>query len=428
MPSSAIRQLDIAPESSYMSRGVDGEPDPSGLDWEACELADASAVVAIGSTQTLEYNTATGGFGRPVGEALIDPVSGKPVRSGTMTIDWYLRGGIANGSANEGLRWLLSSRLLAQTNNALVGSASVTTGGVVTVTGATAVKGRPLAYTYTDGRVTYGIASSTSGANLPTRTYGAAITGRGIVPASTGTASIKQWVQPATGADPITYGENTVALRLTGDGWQQLIFGASMTALTISADGDGRAIRCSATVDCPYVVDVDPGDIVTPDWPAPDEGPVLHALGSPAVVGAAYDNENGSTAPCISTWSVGLTWTTAGSACGSYWSGRAPLEATALDTQISITIGHPAEDLRQILASYWEAGSQFGLELPFGGDLSASASPRPWGGAIIIPAAYVTSGDVLIQDLSGDAIQTTATLTAGTPADAAIPLLSLVLI
>lgn len=428
MPSSAIRQLDIAPESSYMSRGADGEPDPSGLVWEACELADASAVVAIGSTQTLEYNTATGGFGRPVGEALIDPVSGKPVRSGTMTIDWYLRGGIANGAVNAGLRWLLSSRLLAQTNNALVGSASVTTGGVVTVTGATAVKGRPLAYTYTDGRVTYGIASNISGANLPTRTYGAAITGRGIAPASSGTASIKQWVQPATGADPITYGENTVALRLTGDGWQQLIFGASMTALTISADGDGRAIRCSATVDCPYVVDVDPGDIVTPNWPAPDEGPVLHALGSPAVVGAAYDNEGGSTAPCISTWSVGLTWTTAGSACGSYWSGRAPLEATALDTQISITIGHPAEDLRQVLASYWEAGSQFGLELPFGGDLSASASPRPWGGAIIIPAAYVTSGDVLIQDLSGDAIQTTATLTAGTPADAAIPLLSLVLI
>lgn len=428
MPSSAIRQLDIAPESSYMSRGADGEPDPSILEWEACELADASAVVAIGSTQTLEYNTATGGFGRPVGEALIDPVSGKPVRSGTMTIDWYLRGGITNGSTNAGLRWLLSSRLLAQSNNAMVGSASVTTGGVVTVTGATSVKGRPLAYTYSDGRVTYGIASNTSGANLPTRTYGAAITGRGIVPASSGTASIKQWVQPATGADPITYGENTVALRLTGDGWQQLIFGASMSALTISADGDGRAIRCSATVDCPYVVDVDPGDIETPNWPAPDEGPVLHALGSPAVVGAAYDNEGGSTAPCISTWSVGLTWTTAGSACGSYWSGRAPLEATALDTQISITIGHPAEDLRQILASYWEAGSQFGLELPFGGDLSASASPRPWGGAIIIPAAYVTSGDVLIQDLSGDAIQTTATLTAGTPADAAIPLLSLVLI
>ena len=428
MPSSAIRQLDIAPESSYMSRGADGEPDPSGLEWEACELADASAVVAIGSTQTLDYNTATGGFGRPVGEALIDPVSGNPVRSGTMTIDWYLRGGIYGGSTNAGLRWLLSSRLLAQSNNAVVGAASVTTGGVVTVTGGTSVKGRPLAYTYGDGRVTYGIASNTSGANLPTRTYGAAITGRGIVPASSGTALISQWVQPATGADPITYGENTVALRLTGDGWQQLIFGASMTALTISADGDGRAIRLSATVDCPYVVDVDPGDIVTPNWPDLLDGPVLHALGSPAVVGAAYDNANGSTAPCISTWSVGLTWTTAGSACGSYWSGRAPLEATALDTQISITIGHPAEDLRQILASYWKAGSQFGLELPFGGDLSASASPRPWGGAIIIPAAYVTSGDVLIQDLSGDAIQTTATLAAGTPADASIPLLSLVLI
>lgn len=428
MPSSAIRQLDIALESSYMSRGADGEPDPSGLEWEACELADASAVVAIGSTQTLDYNTATGGFGRPVGEALIDPVSGNPVRSGTMTIDWYLRGGLDVDEHDRGLRRLLSTRLLLQTNAATVGAASVTTGGLVTVTGATSVVGRPLAYTYPDGRVTYGIASTASGANLPSRTYGAAITGRGIVPSSTGNAQIGQWVQPSTGADPIPYGSNTVALRLTGDGWQQLIFGASMTALAISADGNGRAIRLSATVDCPYVVDVDPADFVTPNWPDPDEGPVLHALGSPAVVGSAYDNANGSTAPCISTWSVGLTWTTAGSACGSYWSGRAPLEATALDTQISITIGHPAESLRQILASYWESGSQFGLELPFGGDLSASASPRPWGGAIIIPAAYVTSGDVLIQDLSGDAIQTTATLAAGTPSAAAFPLLSLVLI
>lgn len=428
MPSSAIRQLDIAHEDSYMSRGANGEPDATGLDWEACELADASAVVAIGTTQTLQYNTATGGFAHPVGEALIDPQSGEPVRSGTLTIDWYLRGGIESGATNAGLRWLLSSRLLAQSNSAVINAASVTTGGVVTVTGGTPVKGRPLAYTYGDGRVTYGIASNTSGANLPTRTYGAAITGRGIVPASSGTALINQWVQPATGADPITYGENTVALRLTGDGWQQLCFGCSMTALTITAEGDGRAIRCSATVDCPYVVDVDAADIETPAWPDPDEGPVLHALGSPAVIGAAYDNASGSTAPCISTWSVSLSWTTAGSACGSYWSGRAPLEATALETTISLTIGHPAESLRQLLASYWQNGTKFSVELPFGGDLSASANPRPWGGAIIIPAAYVTSGDVLIQDLSGDAIQTSAELTAGLPADDALPLISLILI
>ena len=427
MPSSAIRQLDIAPEVSYMSRGANGEPDATGLDWEACELADASAVVAIGTTQTLQYNTATGGFAHPVGEALIDPQSGEPVRSGTLTIDWYLRGGIDQGDADLGLRRLLTTRLLLQSNNASVTTASVTTGGVVTYGSGTPVKGRPLAYQLSDGRVTYGIATNTTGSNLPTRTYAAAISGRGVVPGAGG-GQISQWVQPATGADPITYGSNTVALRLTGDGWQQLCFGCSMTALTITAEGDGRAIRCSATVDCPYVVDVDAADIETPAWPDPAEGPVLHALGSPAVIGASYYNGGSSTAPCVSTWSVSLSWTTAGSACGSYWSGRAPLEATALETTISLTIGHPAEDLRQVLASYWKNGSKFTVELPFGGDVSASASPRPWGGAIIIPAAYVTSGDVLIQDLSGDAIQTSAELTAGLPADDALPLISLILI
>lgn len=426
MPSSAIRQLDIAPESSYMSRGSNGEPDASGLDWEPCELADASAVVAIGTTQTLDYNTATGGFGHAIGEALVDPVSGAPVRTGTITIDWYLRGGIT--AANSGLRRLLSSRLLLQTNNASAVAVSVTTAGVASFTGATPVKGRPIAYALSDGRVTYGIASNTTGSSLPARTYASNISGsRGVAPASGGTVQLSQWVQPADGGDPIAFGTGTVVLRLTGDGWQQLCFGCALTALTITADGDGRAIRCSATVDCPYVVDVPSGSIDQPEWPDPNEGPVLHALGSPAVIGAAYYNEGSSTAPCVSTWSVSLTWTTAGAACGSYWAGRAPLEATALDTQVSITIGHPAEALRSILASYWQSGSKFGLELPFGGDVSAGASPRPWGGAIIIPNAYVTSGDVLIQDLSADAIQTTATLSAGQPSDSSIPLLSLVL-
>lgn len=427
MPSSAIRRLEIAGESSYMSRGSDGEPSIDGLNFESVELANATSVVAIGNTQTLDVDTSSGGFGHVPGEALMDPVSGLPVRSGSMSIEFYLRGGLQ--TAKKGLRRLLSSRLKTTSASASVGSASVSTAGVVTVSTALG-SGKFDAYTLPDGRVTYGITTNSSGAVTPATQHDTGYTGRGIT-ATSGTSLLSQWEQPSSGGDPIPLGSGTVALRLTGDGWQQVCFGCAMTALTITADGDGRAIKCTATVDCPYVADIPMEDIVDPDWPTVTEGPVLHSLGSPLLCydgQATGDNPTWDEAYCVASWTLTMTWTTAGSACGSFWAGRAPLEATALDTTLQMTIGHPSDISRDFFAGAWQGGHKISITLPFGGDLSSGASPRPWGGAIVIPAAYVSNGDVLIPDLGSDAIQTTVELKAGQPASSTLPLIMLGLI
>lgn len=426
MPSSAIRRLEIASESSYMSRDSStGEPSITGLSFSSVELADASQVVAVGNTQTLTVDTSSGGFGHVPGEALVDPISGLPVRSGTMTIDFFLRGGIQ--TANAGLRKLFGSRLKLTDSAATVVSSSVSTSGAVTVTTALPA-GRFDAYTLPDGRVAYGITTNSTGTVTPATSHSAQYTGRAIS-ATSGTSRLAQWDQPASGGDPITIGSGTVALRITGDGWQQVCFGCAMTALSITADGDGRAIRCSATVDVPYVEDVATEDIVEPAWPTVTEGPVLHSLGSPVLMlTGSGDDFSWDAAPCVASWTLNLTWTTAGSACGSYWAGRAPLEATALEASLQMTIGHPSEEARKVLTEAWQSGSPISLTIPCGGDLSASASPRPWAGGIVIPAAYITNGDVILPDLSGDAIQTTVEMAAGQPSSTALPIISLGLI
>lgn len=423
MPSSAIRRLEIASETSYMSRGANGEPSITGLSFESVELADASQIVAVGNTQTLTVDTSSGGFGHVPGEALVDPISGLPVRSGTMTIDFFLRGGIL--TAKSGLRRLLSSRLKLTDAAATVTSASIDSGEAVV--SAPLAAGRFDAYTLPDGRVTYGITTDAAGSVTPVLSFDTSYTGRGVS-ATSGTSRLAQWDQPASGGDPISIGSGTVALRITGDGWQQLCFGCAMTALSITADGDGRAIRCSATVDVPYVEDVAEGDIVTPAWPTVVDGPVLHSLGSPMIITDPNDTFNWDNAPCVASWTLNLNWTTAGSACGSYWAGRAPLEATALEATLQMTIGHPSAESRQMLADAWQSGSSLAVTIPFGGSLSASASPRPWGGAIVIPAAYITNGDVILPDLSGDAIQTTVEMAAGQPSSSTLPIISLGLI
>ena len=159
MPSTHIKRLDIALESSYMNRNADGEPSDSGLTWMACEFADASQIVAFGDTQTLEYNASTGGFGVNPGEALVDPLTDVPVKRGSMSIDFYLRGGQTNHQA--GLLALLCSRLVGTGQTAKT-TASMTV-NTTSVEVPTAVSGGQfLAWMMSDNRVSYALSSNTS--------------------------------------------------------------------------------------------------------------------------------------------------------------------------------------------------------------------------------------------------------------------------
>lgn len=427
MPSSSIRRLDLATESSYMSRNANGVPDPTGLVWYPCEIADATQITAIGDTTTTAVNTSTGGFGTQPGEPLLDPSAdaysqtNSAIKSGTLTVDFYLRGDVKYGDPidQQALLWCFYSRMSENIQISSAANGSMTTGGQIS-TIATPTIGDIIAYCLPDGRVTYGIETTTNAAQVlrPKQTFSEAYS-----PAMFGHDEDNgdlynfAWSIPSVGGDPVPYGTRTAALRMTGDGWQQIAFGCAVTALSITCEAEGRGIRCSATIDCPCIVDVPFADIQTPTWPDAN-GPVLHALGSPFIVGTSsaaavtYDN-----AYCASEWTLSLNWTTAGAACGSYWSGRAPLEATSLDASLELTIGHPSAASRQYFADAWKNQTKLTIILPFGGEIDVDGGQK-FGGCIAIPGAYVTDGSVTNPDLSADAIQTKVTLgLSNDPAD-----------
>lgn len=411
MPSTHIKMLDIAVEPTYMNRGSDGEPTQTGLTWMPCEFADASQIIAFGDTQTLDYNASTGSFATNPGEALIDPVSNTPIKRGSITIDFYLRGGLTDNK--KGLLALLCSRLAPSVVAAATDNVEVISGQIIAPDDID--RDQFLAYTLADGRVTYGLATSIGDS---------AVSVYPPIAADANYDGITTWLDddgirlctytvPGEGGDPIPYGTGTVALRLTGDGWQQVCYGCAMTALTITCDGDGRAIKLSATVDCPAIYDI--ASPVATSWPVVTDGPILHSLGSPAVI---YDGTSHTYCPglgggpCVAAWTVTLTWTTAGAACGSYWSGRAPLEATSLDATIDLTIGSMPYETIAFLRDAWMGMHDLCVSLPFGGNLEGSTR---WGGAIIIPSAFVADGSVTNPDLSGDAVQSTVSLRLGPP-------------
>lgn len=417
MPSSAIRLLEIARETSYMSR-VNGVPDASGLGFTSTEFADASQVVAIGTTITETYNAGKIGYGTNPGAPLIDPTLGQAVKSGTLTVDFLLRGGVDDVTGNTSLMCLLGTRGNHMQRERLSATANVSQYGVPTFAASQSAP-RFFAYKMADGRVNYGVCGTGTTPSLcePRPDLGAALTGTKTV--SGGTVStngdLYEYFIPAVGTESAldyTSPANlryTCALRLTGDGWQQICYGCSLTALTISADGDGRAIKLSCTIDCPCVVDIDSSDIEPVSYPFVDAGPVLHSLGSPFTVNVTGTSSSFTVANsfCVSAWSLTLTWTTAGASCGSYWQGRAPLEATNLEATLSLTIAHPWEGARSFFTDAWQEQKKLTVCLPFGGDLDVSPE---YGGALICPNCTVTSGDVGVPDLSGDLIQTNVTL------------------
>lgn len=415
MPSSAIRRLDIAAEASYMNRDAEsGEPSEDGLTWLPCEIADATQITAIGDTTTTATNTASGGFGIQPGDPLLNPreneygYANTPIKSGTLTVDFYLRAGgdSSYGAASQATRLILLSRLSGANVESFEGAGAMTTAGQLTLPNAPA-KNDIAAFALPDGRMSYGMATSASANQTlqPKGNFTSGYTASTFSRKTGGSQIANTYSLPSVGGDPIPYGTGTFALRITGDGWQQIAYGCAMTALSITAEAEGRSIRCSATIDCPYIVDVPSSDITVPDWPT-GGGVVLHSLGSPFVVAANNNTPvEWNNAYCVSAWTLNLNWTTAGAACGSYWFGRAPLEATSLEASLDLMIGHPAGNSRDFFAEAWENKSKLQIILPFGGNWST-----PSGGCIAIPAAFVTDGSVTNPDLSADAIQTQVTL------------------
>lgn len=419
MPSSAIKRLEIAKESSYCSRDSSGVPSTTGLSFAAVEFADAAQVVAIGTTTTTQATATHPGFAAFPGDPLIDPLVGQAVRNGQLTIDFYLRGGLGASTEAQSLLLLLGTRLRRKYESATVSSAGTVSAVGQPTFGSLVIYPAFFGYNIGDGRIAYGVTTSTgtSPAAEPKPDYGSALSSTELLyPGGSGSGYVgAYYVLAGGGEQALDYstGRYTVALRISGDGWQQVCYGCSLTALTISADGDGRAIKLSCTIDCPCVLDVDTP--VAGSWPTVSGGPVLHSLGSPAVINEVGSATDFDPPLCISSWSLELNWTTAGASCGTFWQGRAPLEGTNLDAQLTMTIGRDAATSREFFADAWRLRTPLAVLLPFGGKLDSATDK--FGGALVVPYAYVSSGDVLIQDLSSDLVQTNVTLGLSGSAD-----------
>lgn len=460
MPSGTIRSIEMAHEPTFCNLGAssNGAPSTDGLTFTPIEVIDSSGLIVSDAPLQDSGNGNRAGFYTTAPEAVVDP-NGDPIVRGSLTLDFYLRaqkGVYVRPSGSSPMppsvttRDLIGTRLKAVCayEGSIFGEeaadgalrqitgeyAELSTGQLMAVCPDLKVghDNAPSAPDVPNQIMRYAICTSfTTSAGEYTAKYSPCLTGEEPQMIS----PLEGFYQPTEGGDPVRGGQTaggpwatthapTVCLRITGDGWQQVCYGCALTALTVGADGDSRAVKCSATVDVAYAVTAY-GDFEAAFTPITD-GPVLHSLGMAANIGPAYtppvspsghEVEDDLLNICIDSWSLSLSWSTAAISCGNYWVGRGPLEATNLETSLELSFG--GTDASSSLLTQWAEGTYRTVIIGFGGRQRSNwATPdqdndlASFGGCICLPAACLLSG-APAPDLGGDLIKTTVTLGAG---------------
>jgi hypothetical protein len=421
MPSSSIRFLEIAQEPSFCCLN-NGYPDASLLTgvyaFQSIEFTDASQLVSIGEATQTEVNDTNASWGKLAPEADLDG-HGDPMVGGSLSFDVYLRstGGAATG-ADYGVKKLLQTRLLSYDRHTQLNVdapsdiSSVSSSGFVTSDHAEFASD-PVAIVKNDNEQSLPLyITSSDNTNTEPYVWDTTFASAG----SDKVLPLTYYYLPSGGGDPLPT-HPTVALRITGDGWCKIAFGCSLTALTLTMDGDNRAIKMSLTVDMTAVFEVTP--VPTVARAIVQDGAILHQLGAPLIVGKSYSSavpSDGSGAPdptianayCIDSMTLSLTWTAEGYACGSYYLKHSPLEAVSLDTSLQLSIG--GIDAQQQFLANWKdrADNYCYLAIGFGGDITENE-----GGAIIIPAAFVKDPGVWNVDAGSSYLKTNVTFDLG---------------
>lgn len=420
MPSSSIRFLEIAEEPNFCCLSG-GYPDASLLTglWQSIEFIDASQLVTIGEATQTEVNDTNASWGKLAPEADLDG-AGNPVVGGSLSFDVYLRstGGTGAQADNYGVKKLLKTRLLSYDRYTNLSSdapstiSSVSASGFVT-TDYAKFASDCAALVKNDNQQSLPIyITSSDNANTEPYVWDTTFASAG----SDKVLPLTYYYLPSGGGDPLPT-HPTVALRITGDGWCKIAFGCSLTALTLTMDGDNRAIKMSLTVDMTAVFEVTP--VPTVARPVVGDGAILHQLGAPLIVGKSYSSavpSDGSGAPdptvanayCIDSMTLTLTWTAEGYACGSYYLKHSPLEAVSLDASLQLSVG--GIDAQQQFLANWKdrADNYCYLAIGFGGDITENE-----GGAIIIPAAFVKDPSVWNVDAGSSYLKTNVTFDLG---------------
>lgn len=411
MSSSSIRSLEIAKESTYCSLS-NGVPSTSGLSFQAVEFIDASQVTPVAETVLDTPNGSRGGlYSNP--PEILQSGSGYIIKRGTMTIDFYLRS-CGTSALTDGMRALFGTRFSFSSGSGNESTvSSVTTNTVVVAQSTFCSVGDVVAFQKSeDGPAYYAhVVSVSSASSQSTLTIDPPLTG--LVTQGDYVSCLKDFRLPSFGGDPLKNGGSspyntsqppTVAMRITGDGWSQVCYGCQMTALTISGtDGDSRAVKCSATINVPCAID---GGSLTPAVGQKYGGPIEHSLAAPITISSGFTSTaptssiTSSTPPCVDQWSLTLTWTCESSACGNIWVGKAPLEAVSMDASLDLMLGGTTK--QTALIDELKSGDYVGVSLGLSGNIVEAES----GGAIVIPAAFVSDGSVSTVDLGAGFVRT----------------------
>ena len=420
MPSSSIRFLEIADEPNFccLNNGYPDESLLTGL-WQSIEFTDASQLVTIGEATQTDVNDNNASWGKVAPEADLDG-QGKPVVAGSLSFDVYLRstGGTGAQADNYGVKKLLKTRMLSYDRYTQLSTdapstiTSVSSSGFVTPDYSNFASDCVALVKNDDQQsLPLYITSSTSSDTTPFVWDSTFASG-----GSDKVLPLTYYYLPSGGGDPLPT-HPTVALRITGDGWCKIAFGCSLTALTLTMDGDNRAIKMSLTVDMTAVFEVTPVPSVA--RAVVGDGAILHQLGAPLIVGKSYSSalpSDGSGAPdptvanayCLDSMTLTLTWTAEGYACGSYYLKHSPLEAVSLDASLQLSVG--GIDAQQQFLANWKdrADNYCYIGIGFGGDLTENE-----GGAIIIPAAFVKDPGIWNVDAGSSYLKTNVTFDLG---------------
>lgn len=407
MSSTSIRRLEIATETSFCGlSGTSASPSISGLTFDAVDFLDVSQIFCEGEVVADDPSAARGG-GYTLPQRPLATSGTTPNKRGSFSFDFYLRPWAL--SATKGIPALLKTRFAYTSATGSSTISTLSTNAVTPSAACGAALGGICACETDAGQNIYGVVcsytSATSFSVTPQLGQRGVTTGDPI-------QCCPLLSLPTQGMPSAT---STVAIKITGATWSQVLYGCSLTGLSMSGSTDSRGVRCTATIDVAYVGDTFAPSTSNTIGTTTTDGnlDIFHQLSSPIGIGDAYGLGSSfssgeaavlySSAPCVDEWTLNIEFTTAFSNCGNYVVGRGPAEVTDVAASLELTFGGQAAITE--LRNQWLAEQARTVVLGF-------SSANGAQGAVALPAAVITDG-MDQPDVSSEIVKTKVTFGAG---------------
>ena len=385
MSSTQLRSLEIAAETSFCGLSASQTTPMETGTYSVVDFLDLTQLLVEGEPLVDDPSGLRGGvYANPDRPVVID--DDHPVR-GSFSFDFYLK---AWASTDKGILDLLKTRFDLSASASVSATISAATGSSQAVTSSASLNTSAggVCMILHDSLTLYGyVCGYTSGTSF-NLTPNIVDRGADVSDEINGCMTLRL---PTQGLPATT---SSCAIRIKGQGWTQTCLGCTLTSLSMTNGGDSRGVKCTATVDCAYVITNTYSG--TPAVLAADSTiGILHQISSPLALGETFDLTTGSftsgeassslsTLPsqCVDEWTLTIDFMTAYSSCGSYIVGRSRAETVQADITLDMELAG--------LAAYGDIESQWLNQTARTVLLGFSGSEGGFiGGAIAIPAAVV---------------------------------------